>query len=241
MEKTKEAEEANQFKSEFLANMSHELRTPLNVIIGFSQLMMDGVPGKINAEQKQCLNDVLDSSQHLLDLINEVLDLSRIESGKMALRLKNVALTEVIQSLSRTMRPILAPRKQSLDVEIEEGLPPVYADEARLGQVLLNLVHNAAKFTPDEGKLKIEAVGEGDWCRVSVIDNGVGIKEEDKERIFEPFCQLGNPLTEERNGVGLGLTLVKQIVERYGGRIWVESEYGKGSRFTFTVPLATDG
>jgi len=203
--------------------------------------MMDGVPGRINAEQKQCLNDVLDGSQHLLDLINEVLDLSKIESGKMALRLKNVALTEVIQSLSRTMRPILTPRKQSLDVEIEEGLPPVYADEARLGQVLLNLVHNAAKFTPDEGKLKIEAVSEGDWCRVSVIDNGIGIKEEDKERIFEPFCQLRNPLTKQRNGVGLGLTLVKQIVERYGGQVWVESEYGKGSRFTLTVPLATDG
>jgi len=241
VEKTEEVERANQLKSEFLANMSHELRTPLNVIIGFSQLMTDEAPGKVNNEQRQCLSDILDSSQHLLNLINEVLDLSKIESGEVKLKLKNVALIEVVESLTRTMMPILTPRKQSLDVEIEEGLPLVYADKAKLKQVLLNLVDNSSKFTPDGGKLKIEAVREGNWCRVSVIDNGIGIKKEDQERVFEPFYQLDNPLTKGRGGTGLGLALVKQIVERYGGRIWVESEYGKGSRFTFTVPLATNG
>jgi len=241
IEKTMEVERVNQLKSEFLANMSHELRTPLNVIIGFSQLMTDEVPGKINEEQRQSLNDILDSSQHLLNLINEVLDLSKIESGKMELKLENIALTKVIESLTRAMMPILTPKRQSLDIEIEEGFLPVYADKAKLGQVFLNLVDNSSKFTPDEGRLKIEAVREGDWCRVSVIDNGVGIKKKDQERIFEPFCRLDNPLVKERIGTGLGLALVKQIVERYGGRIWIESEYGKGSRFTFTVPLATSG
>ncbi len=241
IEKTWEVERATQLKSEFLANMSHELRTPLNVIIGFSQLMVDGVPGKISEEQRQCLSDVLDSSQHLLNLINGVLDLSRIESGKEELNTRDITLTEVIESLSRTMMPILAPREQSLDIEVEEGLPLLHADKAKLRQVILNLVDNASKYTPDRGKLKIEAVRNGGWCRVSVIDNGIGIKEEDRERIFEPFCRLDNSLAEERGGVGLGLTLVKQIVEMYGGQIWIESEYGRGSRFTFTVPLAASG
>jgi len=241
IEKTGEVERANQLKSEFLANMSHELRTPLNVIIGFSELMMDRVPGKINEEQRQCLSDISDSSHRLLKLVNEVLDLSRVESGKMEFKLENVALTEVVESLTRTMLPMLTPRKQSLNIEIEEGLPEVHVDEGRLEQVLLNLVTNSSKFTPDGGKLKIEAVRNGDWCQVSVIDNGIGIKEEDQERIFEPFCWLDNPLTKEKSGTGLGLALVETIVEKYGGRIWVESEYGKGSQFTFTLPLATGG
>ncbi len=238
IEKTGEVERANQLKSEFLANMSHGLRTPLNVIIGFSELMRDEVPGKLNDEQRQCLEDVLNSSKHLLNLINKVLDLSKIESGKTKLNLTNLALTEVIESLARTMLPILAPRQHSLDVEIEEGLLLVHADKAKVNEVLLNLLSNATKFTPDGGKLKIEAVREGDWCQVSVIDNGIGIKKEDQEQIFEPFCQLDNPLTRERTGTGLGLALVKQIIEKHGGQIRVESEYGKGSRFIFTLPLA---
>ena len=136
---------------------------------------------------------------------------------------------------------MLAPRKQSFDVEVKEGLPPVHADKAKVRQVFLNLLSNATRFTLDGGKLKIEAGREDNWCQVSVIDNGIGIKNEDQKRMFEPFCQLYNPLTKEKNGTGLGLTLAKQIIERHGGRIWVESEYGKGSRFTFTLPLATAG
>jgi len=239
IEKREEVERANQLKSEFLANMSHELRTPLNVIIGFSELMMDEVPGKISEEQRQCLSDVLASSQHLLNLINEVLDLSKIESDKVELRLVNIALTEVVESLRSTTTHVLASRKQSLNVEIEEGLPPVHADEAKVKQVLINLLGNAAKFTPDGGKLKIEAVRQDNWCRVSVIDNGIGIKEEDRERVFEPFYRLDSPLAKVKSGTGLGLALVRQIIEKHSGQVWVESEYGKGSRFTFTLPLAT--
>ncbi len=240
-EANEELKRATQLKSEFLANMSHELRTPLNVVIGFSQLMLDGVPGEINKEQRQCLDDILSCSQHLLNLINEILDLSKIESGKIKLLLTNVVLTDVIESLRGTMMPIIAPRKQSLEVEVEEGLLLVRTDKAKVRQVLLNLLSNATNFTPDGGKLKIEVVRENNRCQVSVIDNGIGIKKKDQERIFEPFCQLESPLFKEKRGTGLGLTLVKQIIERHGEQIWVESEHGKGSRFIFTLPLATAG
>jgi len=239
IKKTTEVKIATQAKSDFLSHMSHELRTPLNIIIGFSELMTDEAMGKINDKQRECLSDILDSSQHLLNLINGVLDLSKIEEGKMEIKLENIALSKLIEPLTRTMMPILTPRKQSLTVEIENDLPPVHADKAKLKQVFLNLLSNATWFSPDGGRLKIEAVRKGDWCQVSVIDNGTGIKKEDQERIFEPFCQLDNPPTREKGGTGLGLTLVKRIIEKHGGRIRVESEYGKGSQFIFTLPLAT--
>ena len=237
-EANEELKRATQAKSEFLANMSHELRTPLNIIIGFSELMIDKVPGEINIEQGQCLTDILTSGKHLLNLINEVLDISKIESGKMDLKTTNFALSRLIELLRNTMIPMLTPRKQSLDVEVEEGLPLVHADKAKVRQVLLNLLDNSTKFTSDGGKLKVEAIRRDDWCQVSVIDNGIGISKEDQERVFEPFCQLDNSLPEDKKGTGLGLTLAKQIIERHGGQIWVESEYGKESRFTFTLPLA---
>ena len=232
---------ATQAKSEFLAKMSHELRTPLNVIIGFSQLIMDEVPGKINEEQKQCLDDVLTSSEHLLGLIDDVLDLSKIEAGKMELRLTDTSLADVIEELSSTMAPILAQKKQSLDVEVEGNLPPVRGDKAKVRQVLLNLLSNANKFTPEGGRLKIEVVRNSAWCQVSVIDTGIGLKREDQEQIFEPFYQVDGSGGSEEKGTGLGLPLTKEIIEQHRGRIWVESKYGKGSRFTFTLPLATTG
>jgi len=238
LEKTGEAEAASQAKSEFLAHMSHELRTPLNVIIGFSQLMLDKVPGEINKEQKQCLTDILHGGEHLLGLINDIFDLSTIESGRLKLQLTDVNLSDVIEPLAGTMKTILTSRKQTLDIEVEKGLPPVHADKAKLRQVLLNLLGNAIKFTPDEGKLKIEATRKNDWCQVSVVDNGIGIKKEDQKKIFEPFYQLDNPLIKGKTGTGLGLALARQIIEKHGGKIWVESEYGKGSRFSFTLPLA---
>ncbi len=237
-EKTMELAQASRHKSEFLAHMSHELRTPLNAIIGFSELMLDGVPGEVNEEQKQCLNDVLSSGQHLLSVINEILDLSKIEAGEMELKLSNIRLDSIIQSLKNEMRPILTAKKQSLEVDVEEGLPLVRADRNRVRQVLLNLLGNASKFTPKSGKLKVEAVRENNWCRVSVVDNGIGIKKADQERIFEPFCQLDSHPAKEEGGTGLGLTIAKQIIEKHGGRIWVESKYRKGSRFTFTLPVA---
>jgi signal transduction histidine kinase len=241
LEKTREVEQASRLKSEFLANMSHELRTPLNVIIGFSELMLDEVPGPTNKKQRQCLEDILNSGRHLLGLIDQVLDLSKIESGRTELKLAEVALPEVIESLQNTMLPILKPRRQSLKIRVEEGLPTVYADKAKLRQVFFNLLSNSSRFTPEGGKIEIEAVMNGTRCQVSVIDNGIGIKKEDQARIFEPFCQLDSTSTRGGSGTGLGLAVVKKIVEKHGGRIWVESEQGKGSRFTFTLPLFLKG
>lgn len=237
IEKTREAEEANQLKSEFLSRISHELRTPLNAVIGFSQLTLDEVPGPLNEEQRQCLEDILSGGEHLLDLVNEVLDISQIESGKTELNLAYLPLTNVVNWLRKTMVPILKPRKQSLDVAIEEGLPPVYADQSKLRQVLLNLVSNAAKFSPDGSKIRVEAVRKGNRCQVSVVDSGIGIKEEDQKRIFEPFYRLDSPFAEGDKGTGLGLAVVKQIVGKHNGQVWVESEYGKGSTFRFTLPI----
>lgn len=240
LEETNRAlEQASRAKSDFLAKMSHELRTPLNVIIGFAELMVDQVPGEVNEEQKQCLDDILTSGRHLLGLINEVLDLSKVEAGKVELKLKNIALSEVVESVTSAMMPVLSQRKQSLDVKLDEGFPSVQADEARLRQVFFNLLSNASNFTPDGGELKIEAKRKGNFCQVSVSDNGIGIKVEDLRQIFEPFYQADNSIDREggrRKGTGLGLPLVREIVEMHGGRIWVESEYGKGSNFIFTLP-----
>ena len=239
MEKTREVEEASRLKSEFLANMSHELRTPLNAVIGFSELMLDGVPGEINDEQKQCLNDIYGSGQHLLNLINDVLDLSKVEAGKIKLNLESLELAGVIKSVAQTVKPMLDNNRHELRTIIEEGLPQVRADRGRLKEIFFNLLSNAIKFTPPGGKLSIEVSRNGDWCQVSVVDNGIGIREEDREQIFETFTQ-GEALPDrKREGTGLGLTLTRQFVELFGGKIWVESKYGKGSRFTFTLPLAT--
>jgi signal transduction histidine kinase len=240
LEKSREVEQASQLKSEFLANMSHELRTPLNSIIGFSELLLDEVPGPTNKKQRQCLEDILSSGRHLLGLIDQVLDLSKIESGRTELRLAEVALPEVIESLKNTMLPILKPRRQKLDISLEEDLLPVYADKAKLRQVFFNLLSNSSRFTPDGGRIEIRAVSNGNHCRVSVTDNGIGIKKEDQTRIFEPFCQLDNAPGRRGGGTGLGLVVVKQIVEKHGGQVWLESEFGKGSRFSFTIPLFSE-
>ena len=240
-EKTRQLAAASQTKSEFLASISHELRTPLNAVIGFSELMLDGVPGEINDEQRDCLNDILSSGQQLLNLINDVLDLSKIEAGKMELKLENLNLADVINDVVQTVKPKLDENRHKIGVSVGEGLPPVHADKRRLRQILLNLLSNAIKFTPPGGKLGIKVTRNGDWCQVSVVDNGTGIKEEDQERVFEVFTQVAILPKEKEGGTGLGLALTKQFVEAVGGRIWVESEYGKGSKFTFTLPLAREG
>ncbi len=241
MEKTRELEAVSRAKSEFLSSMSHELRTPLNSVIGFSELMLDGIPGEINDEQKQCLSDIWNSGQHLLNLINAVLDLSKVEAGKMKLKLENLSLADTIEDIARTVKPMLDENRHKLAVSMEEGLPQVRADKSRLRQIFLNLLSNAIKFTPPGGKLAIDTSREGDWCQVSVIDSGIGIKKDDQEHIFEAFTQAEALPDRQKEGTGLGLALTKQFVEAIGGRIWLESQYGKGSKFTFTLPLAREG
>ncbi|MDD5289563.1 MAG: HAMP domain-containing sensor histidine kinase, partial [Dehalococcoidales bacterium] len=236
--KTRELAQANQHKSEFLAHMSHEFRTPLNAILGFSDMMREGKVGEVSEEQKQCLNDVYNSGQHLLSLINDLLDMAAIESGKMELRLSSIDLAELVESIKEEMLPLFADKKQSFEIEIPEELQLVRGDRKRIRQVFLNLLGNANKFTPDGGTVSVKAYGENGWCQVSVIDSGIGIKKDEMAMLFKPFSRPGSKQKEREDGTGLGLAIVKQIVEKHGGRIWVESEYGKGSRFIFTLPFS---
>ncbi len=240
-EKNEQLEAATQAKSEFLATMSHELRTPLNAIIGFSELLLDGIPGEINDDQRECLDDIFGGGQHLLTLINDVLDLSKVEAGMMEFRPVNLNLADIIKDVEQTVRPLLDDNRHELKVSVEEKLPQVRADKGRLKQVLLNLLSNAIKFTPPDGELAIEAIREDDWCQVSVIDNGIGIKEEDQKRLFAAFVQLDALPEKNVQSTGLGLALTRQFVEIMGGRIWIDSEYGKGSKFIFTLPLTIEG
>lgn len=239
IDKTIELEIANKAKSQFLANVSHEVRTPLNAIIGFSQLLVDGVLGQTSKEQKEALNDVLDGGEHLLILVNDILDLSRVEAGKLGVELEKFDAAPVITNVVGAMRPMLDNKRHAMTINIQKGLPLVYADVGRLRQILFNLLSNAVKFTPPGGRIRIEAIPNGSYCEISVTDSGIGIKKEDQERVFEAFAQADTVHGTVVEGAGLGLTLARRLVELLGGKIRLESEFGKGSKFTFTVPLAS--
>ncbi|UCD08318.1 MAG: PAS domain S-box protein [Dehalococcoidales bacterium] len=238
VEINREIERANQMKSEFLASMSHELRTPLNAVIGFSELMLDGITGDINDEQRECLDDILNSGQHLLELINEVLDLSKVEVGKMEFRLVEMDVPDAINEAVQTVKPLLDQKELSVNVSLEEDQRRIYADQSRLRQVLLNLLSNATKFTPQSGRIDVFTVTKDGMCLIGVKDNGIGIKKEDQEKIFEVFTQAETIQDETPKGTGLGLTLTRQFLTAMGGEIWLESEYGQGSTFYFTIPFA---
>jgi signal transduction histidine kinase len=235
-DKGRQIEAANRHKSEFLANMSHELRTPLNAIIGFSEVLLDPSLKVSEEEQSQFLTDVLSSGKHLLGLINEILDLAKIEAGKMELQIEPALLSDILNAVQNTMRSLAV--KKAIDLKFEsDPLPePFPMDGARIKQVLLNLVGNAVKFTPERGRVWVRACAEDGTVRVEVGDTGPGIPVEDQERIFLEFQQAGSDAGKPQ-GTGLGLALAKKFVEMHGGKIWLESEVGKGSRFFFTLPI----
>ena len=230
-------QEANRLKSEFLANMSHELRTPLNAIIGFAELMHDGRVGPVSAEHKEFLGDILTSSHHLLQLINDVLDLAKVESGKMEFRPEAVDLARLVSEVRDILRTLMAQKRIRVQAEIDPTLPRVVVDPGKLKQVLYNYLSNALKFTPDEGRVTVRVMPEGpDAFRLEVEDTGIGIKPEDQERLFVEFQQLDTSAAKKYSGTGLGLALTKRIVEAQGGRVGIRSTPGKGSVFFAVLP-----
>ena len=240
------AEAANHAKSDFLAKMSHELRTPLNSVIGFSEVLEDQSFGPLNDRQRRYVGNILTSGRHLLQLINDILDLSKVEAGRMELGLSEFDVGRALAEVRTIVGPLADEKRLKLDVDVEEGLPPLTADQQKFKQILYNLIYNAIKFTPQGGRIRVAARrgrdvgsgGAGEQLEVAVADTGIGIGPEDLTRIFGEFEQVASAQTGEQRGTGLGLALSRKLVELHGGRVWAESEAGKGSLFRFLLPLA---
>ena len=236
-DKGKQLEVASRHKSEFLANMSHELRTPLNAIIGFSEVMQERLFGELNEKQAEYTDDILSSGRHLLSLINDILDLSKVEAGRMELELTKFDFPMAIDNALTLIRERASRHGIRLHHSVDDRLGELTGDERKIKQILLNLLSNAVKFTPEGGRVDVDAVSADGVVEISVSDTGIGIAPQDQETIFEEFRQVGTDYAQKREGTGLGLTLTRKFVELHGGKIWVESEVGKGSTFTFTLPI----
>ncbi|MGQ0524677.1 MAG: sensor histidine kinase, partial [Betaproteobacteria bacterium] len=235
-ERTRELEIANRHKSEFLANMSHELRTPLNAIIGFSEVLQERMFGEMNDKQAEYIDDIHGSGKHLLSLINDILDLSKVEAGRMELDLATFHLPSAIDNALTLVRERAGRHGIELSAEMDERLGEITADERKLKQILLNLLSNSVKFTPEGGRINVAARHLDGRVEIAVSDTGIGIAPQDQAAVFEEFRQIGTDYTKKSEGTGLGLALTRKFVELHGGAIRVESELGKGSTFTFTLP-----
>jgi signal transduction histidine kinase len=232
--------QASRAKSEFLANMSHELRTPLNAILGFTELMLDELYGEVPAALREPLTDIQTNGRHLLRLINDVLDLSKIEAGRLELGGGEYSVQEVVDVVHASLRSLALEKQLAFTATVSPDIPPARGDGRRIAQCLMNLAGNAIKFTR-QGHVDIEARLDGQWLVYRVRDTGIGIPKDEIENVFAEFRQVDAAITREYGGTGLGLSITKRLVELHGGRIWVESELGKGSTFFFTVPLHADG
>jgi len=230
------AESADRLKSAFLATMSHELRTPLNSIIGFTGILMKGIAGPLNDEQLKQLGMAKGSAQHLLELINDVLDISKIEAGQLVVSLSEFDFNKMIQKVTSSVEPLAEKKKLDLKLAIPNDETIINSDERRMSQVFLNLINNAIKFT-DKGAVKIECSISEQRIITKVIDTGIGIKADDMAKLFKPFSQIDTGLTRNHDGTGLGLSICKKLVEKLGGTITVESKLGVGSTFTVTLPI----
>ncbi len=244
MRRDKEAaEEANRAKSQFLANMSHELRTPLNAIIGFSEILHDRTFGELTPKQERYVGNILSSGRHLLQLINDILDLSKIEAGRVQLDYAAFSPLTAVRTVDNLVKALLQKKNITLDIAGGTTLPPLIADQAKFKQVLYNLISNAIKFTPENGKVTVTlaTAGSGSLLQVDIKDTGIGIKKEDQDRIFREFEQVDNSYSRQQQGTGLGLALVRKFIEMHGGRIWVSSAgEDQGSTFSFTVPFGPE-
>lgn len=231
-----EIERANRLKSEFLASMSHELRTPLHTIIGFAELLGEGLDGELNATQRRFVEHIHRDSLHLLELINDILDLSKIEAGRLELHCQVFALEGALQEVLATVRPQAAAKSQRVRVSAPEGVH-LDADRVRFKEILYNLLSNAVKFTGEGGAISISVQRAGDFARILVEDTGIGIAEEQQTAVFDVFHQVGATTKGVREGTGLGLSITRQLVEQHGGRLWLKSKMGEGSCFGFGIPL----
>ena len=240
-DKSRQLELANKHKSEFLANMSHELRTPLNAIIGFSEVLIERMFGDVNDKQEEYLKDIHTSGQHLLSLINDILDLSKVEAGRMELNLGSFNLPLAIDNALTLIRERAQRHNITLKSEFDPALLEISADERKLKQILLNLLSNAVKFTPEGGRITVTAGMRGGMAEIAVADTGVGIAETDLAAVFEEFKQVGTDYTRKAEGTGLGLPLAKRFVELHGGTMRLVSEIGTGSTFLFTLPVSQQG
>src|SRR5580698_4947159 len=236
--RNREVERVTKLKSKFLASMSHELRTPLNAIVGFSDLLGEQTAGQLNDKQKRFVAHIKQGSAHLLQLINDILDLSKIEAGQLELRCENFQIEDALPEVLSTIRPLAMAKTIQIEQKVETG-QYVYADRVRFKQILYNLLSNAVKFTPKAGRVDIDCRAAGNSVLVSVTDTGIGIRAEDQAVIFEEFRQVEGPAGTTQEGTGLGLAITRRLVEQQGGRISLESEFGRGSRFTFTLPMGT--
>jgi signal transduction histidine kinase len=238
-DKSRQLESASQHKSQFLANMSHELRTPLNAILGYTELILDNIYGETPDKMREVLDRLQANGKHLLGLINDVLDLSKIEAGQLTLDLADYSLKEMVQTVFTAVESLATGKRLALTIDVAPNLPRGHGDERRLTQVLLNLVGNAIKFT-DKGEVAIRATAADGSFTVAVRDTGPGIAPSDQDKIFGEFQQADNAATKRKGGTGLGLSIAKRIIAMHGGRIWVESDVGKGSTFAFTIPVTVE-